>query len=326
MKRREFIAGLGGAALLPIVARAQPAAFPVVGFLHNATLEAVRERLPYFFDGLAQGGYVPGRNVAIEYRFADNSNDRLPALAEELVRLRVAVIATTNTPPMLAARAATRTIPIIFNIGSDPVQLGVAASLGRPGGNVTGVSTLNLAVVAKRMELLHQIVPATMSIAMLVNPTNPEFATAETLEAEHAAKLLGRRLIVVGATATSDLEDAFATLRDQRAGALMVNADALFFTARDQIAALAARYPVAVISAHRELAFSGGLMSYGTDMAKVNAQVGSYCARILNGEKASDLPVQQITRLELTINLKTAKALGLTIPETLLATADEVIQ
>jgi putative ABC transport system substrate-binding protein len=227
---------------------------------------------------------------------------------------------------VLAAQAATRAIPVIFNIGGDPVQLGLVASLSRPGGNVTGVSTLNLAVVSKRLELLHQVIPAAMSIALLINPTNPEFSTAETLEAERAAKLLGRRLIVVSAITTGDLEAAFASLRDQRAGALMVNADALFFTAWDQIVALTARYAIPAISPYREQTLAGGLMSYGTNGAHVHRIVGNYCGRILNGEKASDLPVQQITKLDLAINRRTAKTLGLTIPETLLATADEVIQ
>jgi putative ABC transport system substrate-binding protein len=326
MRRREFIAGLGSAAAWPLAARAQPPTVPIVGFLHNSAFEAVRDKVLSFSDSLAQGGYVPGRNVAIEYRFADNNNDRLPALAEELVRLHAAVIATVNTPTALAAHATIRTIPIVVMVGGDPVQLGLVTSFNRPGGNVTGVSTLNISMVSKRLELLHQVVPAAATVALLVNPTNPEFATAETLEAEHAAKLLGRRLIVMGASAKGDLEATFASLRDQRAGALVVNADALFFTTRDQIAALASRYAIPVMSAQRELAFAGSLMSYGTDNAKVYSVLGSYCARILNGEKVSELPVQQITKVELIINLKTAKALGLTIPETLLATADEVIQ
>jgi putative tryptophan/tyrosine transport system substrate-binding protein len=326
MRRREFIGGLGSAAAWPAMARAQQTTVPIVGFLHNATFEAVHDRVRLFSESLAQGGYLPGRNVAIEYRFADNRNDQLPALAAELVRLRVAVIATTNTPPALAAHAATPTIPILFNIGGDPVQLGLVASLSRPGGNVTGVSTLNISIVSKRLELLNQIVPAATSIALLVDPTNPESTMAETVEAERAAKSLGRQLIVVAASTTGDLEAAFASLRDQGAGALMVNAYALFFTARDQIAALASRYAIPVISAQRELALAGSLMSYGTDNTKVYSVLGTYCARILNGEKVSDLPVQQITRVELFINLRTAKALGLNIPETLLATADEVIQ
>jgi putative tryptophan/tyrosine transport system substrate-binding protein len=326
MRRREFIGGLGIAAAWPIAARAQQPTVPIIGFLHNSTFEAVRDPGLLFLDGLAQAGYVPGGNVAIEYRFAENSNDRLPALAEELVRLHAAVIATVNTPTALAARAATRTIPIVFMVGGDPVQLGLVRSFNHPGGNATGVSTLNISMVSKRLELLHQIVPAAASIALLVNPTNREVATAETLEAEHAAKLLGRRLIVMGASATGDLKATFASLRNQRAGAVMVSADTLFLRARDQIATLGTRYTVPVLSAHREGALGGSLMSYAIDNAKMYSVLGSYCARVLNGEKVSDMPVQQITRVELIINLKTAKALGLTIPETLLATADEVIQ
>jgi putative ABC transport system substrate-binding protein len=325
MRRREFIAGLGSAAAWQST-RAQPIAVPAVGFLHNGALEAVSERLAFFSAGLVQGGYEPGRNVTVEYRFADNYNDRLPALVAELVRLPAAVIAATNTPTVLAAQPASRAIPVVFNIGADPVQLGLVASLSRPGGNITGVSTLNLTMVSKRMELLHQVIPAKKSIAMLSNPTNPEFNAAETLEAQRAATVLGRRLITVDVSSPRDLEPAFASVADQHAGAVVVNAEPLFLTTWRQIVALGSRYAIPVMSVRREQALSGGLMSYGTDYDKVYAMVGAYCARILSGEKAADLPAQQITKVELIVNLKVAKAFGVTVPETLLATADEVIE
>jgi putative ABC transport system substrate-binding protein len=325
MRRREFIAAVGCAAASPILARAQPSAVPRIGFLHNATLEVTRGLLPIFSESLAAGGYVPGRDVAIEYRYAANNNDRLPALAAGLVQLGVAVIVTSNTPTVLAARAASQTIPIVFNVGIDPVELGLVSSLSRPGGNATGVSTPNIAIVAKRLELLHQILPSGMPVALLINPTNPEFATADTLEAERAAKLLDRRLFVVGASSAGELKSAFVSLHDQGAACLVVNGDSFFFAARSQIAALAAQYRVPLISPFREQVLAGGLMSYGTDLAKVYLVLGSYCVRILHGEKASELPVQQITKLALAINRRAARTLGLAIPELLFAAADEVI-
>jgi putative ABC transport system substrate-binding protein len=297
----------------------------LVGFLHNATVEVARGLLPVFSESLAEGGYVPGRNVAIEHRFANNNYDRLPALAAGLIQLGAVVIVTSNTATALAARAASQTIPVVFNIDVDPVELGLVASLSRPGGNATGVSTLNIAIVAKRLALLDQMIPSGMPVALLINPANPEFATAETIEAERAAKLLGRQLFVVTASTMGELKSTFISLRAQGTGGLVAIADSFFFAARNQIGALAAQYRLPVISPFREQALAGGLMSYGTDRAKVYLLLGNYCARILDGEKASELPVQQITKLVLTINRRTVKTLGLAVPELLFAAADEVI-
>jgi putative ABC transport system substrate-binding protein len=325
MKRREFITLLGGAAVAwPRVARAQQR-MPVIGYLLSDLLEPERQFVAAFHRGLAETGYVEGRNVAIEYRSAESRNDRLPALAAELVRRQVAVIATSSTPGALAAKAATQTIPIVFGIGSDPVEIGLVASLNRPGGNLTGVSQLNVDIAAKRLEMLHELVPAATQIAVLVNPTNPA-GEALLREAQVAARALGVRLSVLNASSESEIDGAFATLVGQRADALLVSGDNLFTTHRDRIIALAARHAVPAIYQFREFAAAGGLMSYGASVTDAYRLLGVYTGQILKGEKPADLPVQQATKIEMIINLKTAKALGLTMPTSTLLRADEVIE
>jgi putative tryptophan/tyrosine transport system substrate-binding protein len=328
MRRRDFIAGLGLVGAWPLVARAQQpsTAVPVVGWLDGQSPETSRELLPAFRKGLAETGYVEGRNVIIEYRWAENDNDRLSALAADLVRRDVAVIVANQTSSALTAKAATQTIPIVFRIGSDPVALGLVASLNRPTGNLTGVALFGAEIAPKRLALLHELVPAIASIAMLVNPANPNYAQAETKDLQSAAHVLGVRVLVLNGGTESDIAAAFATLVEQKVSALLMSGDSFFATARQQILSLAARYAIPTMFENRAYVAAGGLLSYGTDRRDVDRQVGLYAGRILKGEKPADLPVVQPTKFDLVINLKTAKALGLTIPETLLATADEVIQ
>jgi putative ABC transport system substrate-binding protein len=326
MKRRMFIAGLGSAAAWPVVAQAKQLTVPVVGYLDAGNLDRARERFAHVQRGLSDTGYVEGRNLAIEYRHADDHSDRLPSLADDLVRRGVAIIVTLGTAVVFPAKAATKSIPIVFATGTDPVETGLVASLNRPGGNLTGVYNLNTTVVAKRLELLHELVPTATSIAYLVNPTNPVYAEAETRELQVAARTLGVRLLILKASDPSEFEAAFAALGHDKAGGLVASGEALFFRYSGQLVELAARHEVPAIYSFRDNTAAGGLMSYGTDLFGAWRQVGVYTGRILKGEKPADLPVQQVTKLELIINLKTAKALGLTIPETLLATADEVIQ
>jgi putative ABC transport system substrate-binding protein len=326
VRRRTFIAGLGSAAAWPIAAHAQQAAIPVIGYLNPASLDLEREPVAALQRGLAEVGYVEGRNVAIEYRWAENLYDRLPALAVELVRRRVAVIVTTGGLSVaLAAKAATTTIPIVFSVGVDPVETGLIASLNRPGGTLTGVMVLNSEMVAKRLELLHQLIPAATTIAVLVNPTNAG-SEPQIKELQVAARTLGVRLLVLNASSPSEIAEAFAMLVQQRAGALVVLSDPFFRDQRQQHVELAVRHTVPAIYQFSEDTAAGGLMSYGPDRRDLIRIAGNYAGRILMGEKPADLPVQRPTKFELTVNLKTAKALGLTIPETLLATADEVIQ
>jgi putative ABC transport system substrate-binding protein len=298
---------------------------PVVGYLGAGSLEQQREFVAALLRGLAETGYVEGRNVAIEYRWAESRNDRLPALAADLVRRQVAVIITDSTPAALAAKAATQTIPIVFGVGSNPVEIGLVASLNRPGGNLTGVSLLNVDIAAKRVELLHELVPAATQIAVLVNPTNP--AGEDLLkEAQVGARVLGVRLSALNASSESEIDGAFAMLVGQRADALLVHGDPVFIAQRDRIVALAARHAVPAIYQFREFAVAGGLMSYGASVADSYRQLGVYTGRILKGEKPADLPVQQSTRFEMVLNLKTAKALGLTVPTSTLLRANEVIE
>jgi putative tryptophan/tyrosine transport system substrate-binding protein len=325
VKRREFITLLGGAAAWPLAARAQQPAMPVIGFFHLTSLETRREYLAAFHRGLGETGYTEGRNVAIEYRWAQGQNDRLPTLAAELVRDQVSVIVILeSTHGALSAKAATQTIPIVFMQGADPVQIGLVRSLNRPDGNLTGFDLFLSETVAKRLELLLELVPGATLMAYLRNPTNPVFAETETREVQAAARALGVRLLFLDASRPDEI---FVKLRDQQAGALLVGGDgSLNFTYRDQIIALAASYAIPAIYVVRETVLAGGLISYGLDQFDAWRQAGVYTGRILKGERPADLPVQRVTKLALLINLTTAKALGLEVPPTLLARADEVIE
>jgi len=325
MKRREFISLIGGAAALPLAAQAQQPAMPVVGYLGTQTPDRWASRLRAFRQGLGESGYVEGRNVAIEYRWAEGRNDRLPALASDLVRRQVAVIAAPgSTASALAAKAATTTIPIVFMTGDDPVRADLVASLARPGGNVTGIANLSGELGPKRLELLHELVPTAASVGLLVNPTS---VSVEIYEKEHAAAahVLGVQLHVLRASTERDFDSVFASLVQLRAGGLVIAPDPFFTSHSEQIAAMAIRHMLPTIF-NGEFASEGGLMSYGGSASDAHRQVGVYAGRILKGEKPSDLPVQQSTKVELIINLKTAKALGLTVPQLLLGRADEVIE
>jgi putative tryptophan/tyrosine transport system substrate-binding protein len=322
MRRREFIAGLGSAAAWPIVAGAQQPAMPVVGYFNVAKEDSDRPLVAAYRRGFGEQGYVEGRNVEILYRYTEARRDRYPAVAEELVRDRVSVIYVGGGPLLvLAAKAATSTIPIVFVNGVDPVRSGLVASLNRPGGNVTGVTFLSQELTAKRLELLHEVVPAVTSIGFLVSPGDRLIT-----EIEKAARILGVRLVIANASSPSEIDAAFAMLIGQQIGALLVGRQGLFFDQGPQLAASAARHKLPTIYASRESVEAGGLMSYGANLADATRIAGTYTGRILRGENPPDLPVQQSTKTELVINLKTAKALGLTFPETLSATADEVIQ
>jgi putative tryptophan/tyrosine transport system substrate-binding protein len=320
MRRREFIAGLGSAATWPLVARAQQPAIPVIGFLID---QAAADATLLFLQGLKETGYIEGQNVAVEYRNAENQFDRLPALAADLVRRRVAVIVAFGTEAALAARAATTTIPIVFSTAGDPVASGLVASLNRPGGNLTGIASLQAELAPKQLQLLREMIPNAAVFGVLVDPAFPPTPSIIT-EMQPAARALGRQLVIVSATTDSDIETAFATFSQQRVGAVLVSPSS---TVRiKQLVALAIRHALPTIYWVREFPLAGGLMSYGHSYGYQMHQAAIYTARILKGEKPADLPVQQVTKIDLVINLKTAKALGLTIPETLLATADEVIQ
>jgi putative ABC transport system substrate-binding protein len=331
VRRRDFITLLGGAAAAsslswPLPLRAQQPATPVIGVLHIGTLETTREWFAAFHRGLSETGYVEGRNLAVEHRWADHHNDRMPRLVAELVRRQVAVIVVNNTPAALAAKAATKSIPIVFSIGADPVEIGLVASLNRPGSNLTGTYNLNIAMAAKRLELLHELVPTATSIAYLVNPSNAVVTDAETRELQIAARTLGVHLLILNASDPSKFEAVFATLVLERVGALLESSDVLFSNHSDQLVALAARHRVPAMYSYREATAAGGLASYGTDRTDTERRIGVYTGRILKGEKPADLPVQQVTKIQLVINMKTAKALGMTFPLTLLGRADEVIE
>jgi len=324
--RREFISLLGGAAAAwPLAARAQQAAMPVIGYLNLGSPESDTPRLTGLRRGLNQTGHVEGRNLVIEYRWAGNQADRLPALAADLVQLRVAVIVTAGLVPTLAAKAATNNIPIVFSVGAEPVQLGLVASLNRPGGNLTGFNPFSGELGAKGLALLHELVPGTALIGFLENPNNPifELTTGDVLA---AAPVAGVKVQILKASTDREIDTAFVSLVQARTGALLVSGNALFNNRIEQIIALAARHAIPTMYAHREFAAAGGLISYGISLIEAYRQVGLYTGRILKGEKPADLPVIQATKLELIINLKTAKALGLQIPDKLLALADEVIE
>ena len=328
MRRREFITLLGGAAAgWPLTARAQQPAMPVIGLLGSESPDLWAGRMRAFHQGLGETGYVDGRNVAIEYRWAEGHNDRLPALAADLVRRRVTVIAAPgSTPATLAAKAATSTIPIIFWIGSDPIELGLVVSLNRPEGNLTGVTTLNHGLVAKRVQLLHEVVPGTNSIAVLINPTSPTLTKISIGDAQAAVRSLGLELHILNASTERDFDLVFANLIQLRAAGLVIGTDTFFSSRLEQLAALSVRHAVPTIYHFREFAAAGGLMAYGGSLADAFRGTGVYTGRILKGEKPANLPVQQVTRVELYINLKTAKALGLDIPLPLIGRADELIE
>lgn len=327
MRRRQFLVLLGNAAIgWPLGAQAQHPAMPVVGFLGVSSPESQADVVLDFKRGLAETGYVEGRNVAIEYRWADDHLDRLGALAAELVQRRVAVLAAPGTPAARPAKAATTDIPIVFMIPSDPIALGLVASLNHPGGNLTGVAYLNEEIAPKRLDLLYQLIPTANTIALLVNPANATAAAEQTKEMEGAVAALGLRMTVVKASAPSELEDAFATLVQQRIEALQFSVDPLWGTHVDQIVALAARSKIPTIYPWREFTAAGGLMNYGASIPDAFRQVGVYVGQILKGATPADLPVQRPTKLQLVLNLKTAKTLGIEFPAKLLAIADEVIE
>jgi putative tryptophan/tyrosine transport system substrate-binding protein len=330
MKRREFITLVGGPAatsyfLWLLAAHAQQPAMPVIGFMNVGMAKGDKDLKVAFRQGLSETGYIEGQNVTIEYRWAEGLDDQLPALVADLVQRRVSVIAATGTPAALAAKAATATIPIVFETAGDPVRLGLVVSLNRPGGNITGVTQLSSELVSKRLGLLHDLIPTATIIGMLVNPTDPRTET-QTKDTQEAAQALGLQIHVLNASTEGEINTALATLPELRAGALLVGTGELFRRQPELIPALAARQGMPAIYQYREYAAAGGLISYGTSLSDAYRLAGFYTGRVLKGEKAADLPVMRPTKFELVINLKTAKALGLTIPPGMLAIADEVIE
>ena len=327
MRRRQFITLLGGTAFAwPLAARAQQPPMPVIGFVNAASPQSYARQVSAFLKGLNEAGYVDGQNVKIEYLWAEGRNDRLPAMVADLVHSNVAVIAATSTPAALAAKATTATIPIVFETGGDPVKLGLVANLNRPGGNVTGVAQTGAEVTPKLLELLHGLVPAARVMALLVNPTNPAQAESQSRAALSAAPSLGLEFHVLNASTERDFDAVFAKLIQLQAGGLVIGGDTFFSTRLEQLAALAVRHAVPTIYQRREFALAGGLMSYGSDFADSYRLAGNYTGRILKGDKPADLPVQEATKVEMYINMKTAKALGLTVPQIMQMTADEVIE
>jgi putative tryptophan/tyrosine transport system substrate-binding protein len=327
MRRREFIAGLGGAAAWPVVVSGQNLVLPVIGFLNAASDQVYAPHLAVFLKALGEAGFVDGHNVMIEYRWAEDRNERLPGLAADLVQHQVTVIAATSTPAALAAKAATTTIPIIFETAADPVSLGLVGSLNRPGGNVTGVTQSNVEVASKRLELLHDLFPAARLAALLVNPSNPAVAESTTSQTMAAAHLLDVELRVLTASTEGDFESVFTQASQMGVSGLVISGgDPLFASRTGRLGALASQHLLPAVGAGHAFVASGGLLSYGSSILDAYGLAGVYTGRILKGEKPADLPVVQPTKFEFSINLKTARALDLTIPLTLLARADEVIE
>jgi ABC-type uncharacterized transport system substrate-binding protein len=328
MRRRDFITLIGGAAAAwPFAVRAQQPTMPVIGYLGSESPDVFAGRLSAFRQGLSETGFVEGQNVAIEYRWAENQYDRFPALLADFIRRKVTVIvAVTGTPPALAAKVATTTIPIVFVTAGDPVALGLVASLNRPGGNLTGVATLTVELAPKQLEVLRELVPTAITIALLVNPANSTNAETLSRDVQAAARTLGLQLHVLHASTERDFDAVFASLPRLRAGALLIGSDPFFNSRSQQLTALASRHAMPTMYPFREYAMAGGLISYGNSFADAHRQVGVYTGRVLKGEKPADLPIQQSVKVELVINLKTAKALGLTFPISLLGRADEVIE
>ena len=325
MRRRAFIAAIGGAAALPFAARAQQA-MPVIGFLDPTTPAGGADRVQALQQGLGEAGYVEGRNVAIEYRWADDKHDRLPTLAADLVRRQPAVIITGGgSATAVAAKSATSIIPIVFLIGGDPVKLGLVSSLNRPGGNITGVTLITVETVQKRLEMLQELVPKAKSFALLIHSNNPN-VEAYSRDVQSASRVLGRRIDLYKVAHENEIETVFATLAQRHTGGVIVTADPIFTSRYRTLVGMATRLGIPTMYPYREFAWSGGLISYGPNLTNTVRQVGNYAGRILKGEKPADLPVQQVTKIELVINLKTAKALGLNMPMTLLGRADEVIE
>jgi putative tryptophan/tyrosine transport system substrate-binding protein len=328
MQRRKFVALLSSAAAVwPFAVSGQQSAVPVVGFLNAASPQGFPRQLAAFLKGLGEAGYIDGRNVVIQYRWAEGHNDRLPAMAIDLVRNQVTVIAATSTPAALAAKAATSTIPIVFETGGDPVELGLVTSLSRPGGNATGAASLTVkTLAAKGLELLHELIPRARVIGLVVNPTNPTGAESQQKEVLSYARALGLEMHVLNASSEDDFEAVFAKLIELRATGLVISADAFFSSHSQQLAALTVRHAIPTLYSRREFPVAGGLVSYGSDVTEAYRLAGIYTGRVLKGEKPADLPVQQATKVELVINLKTANALGVTVPLPLLGRADEVIE
>jgi putative ABC transport system substrate-binding protein len=327
LNRREFMALLGATTAWPLVARAQkPASLPVVGFVGSDSPNPYTDRLRAFRLGLKSTGFIEGQNVAVEYRWAEGQNDKLPAMTADLVRDQVAVIVAPTTPSVLAAKAATKTIPIVFFVAGDPVDLGLVARLNRPDGNLTGATTLTLEVGPKWVQLLHEMVPNATSLAMLINPTSPNLAAAQSRDLQAAARSRGLQLHVLHASTDGDFDPAFGSVARLRAGGLVISSDSFFFSRNAQLATLAARHAVPAIFGFREFVAAGGLMSYGGSLQESFRWVGVYTGRLLRGERPADLPIQQSTKVELFINLQTAQALGIEVPPTLLTRADDVIE
>jgi putative tryptophan/tyrosine transport system substrate-binding protein len=328
MRRRDFITILGGtAAIRPLVASAQQPAIPVIGFLHPASIDVVADRVRTFRQGLKDTGFIEGENVAIEFRWAEDQIERLPALAAELVRRQVTVIAAVGgNVPALAAKTVTSTIPIVFAVGEDPVGLGLVASIARPGGNLTGINFLATELHAKRLELLRELVPGAIRVAVLINPGNAVNAETTLRDVQAAGRTIGLQMQIIRASTNREIDAAFATMARERPDALLVGGDPFFNSRRMQLVLLAARHAVSAIYSSREFAEAGGLMSYGPNFLDTFRQIGVYVGRILKGAKPADLPVVQSSKFELVINAQTARIIGLTVPPTLITRADEVIE